>query len=553
MMRKKVFTASDISIVEVVINDQMPSHHIEDLIKNPVVRFPENPTGRISYSFAKWYGVGIDLITYVCQVQILRFLAHQDATIEVSSICSVSAAFNKFFEYLTLRSTALARDLAPCDINRDLINGYIRHLSISGLEITGQRVNFSLVKTALLAMGRREIFTLIAHGNDKTFPLNPFPNANRHAKGAVSLTRQVRQNVSVALKKAVQPVWSSDQPLTSELLAYCVLIVALHTGRNTIPLLEMNPDCLRPHPKDNMSFLVLWKRRGHNTNKVVLRSESEGQKSLESMPSIKVNVERLIRHIISRTETIRAAHPEYKDRVWIYHSRETSNLGLLRTLKPVMLEAAIKKLVADYELKDSDGSPLRLNVSRLRKTFANRVFEIVDGDIASTARALGNTPRVTDTNYLAVTAESKKNWRFMGEILVNELLTQTIGATFHMTPIAKCSDNRSGRFVQQREGAVCTSFINCLRCSHFVITADDLYKLFSFYFRIYSERAHMTKQRWTRDFSHIPRLIDDYVVAEGLRRGVFKQSAIDEAKARARAAPHPFWSADTIPSLEMFA
>ncbi len=85
------------------------------------------------------------------------------------------------------------------------------------------------------------------------------------------------------------------------------------------------------------------------------------------------------------------------------------------------------------------------------------------------------------------------------------------------------------------------------------MTGEDLYKLFSFYFRVFAERMHMDKRRWTREYAHIPRLIDDYIVAEGLRRGVFKHAAVETARERARIEPHPFWSFDLVPDLQVFA
>ena len=84
------------------------------------------------------------------------------------------------------------------------------------------------------------------------------------------------------------------------------------------------------------------------------------------------------------------------------------------------------------------------------------------------------------------------------------------------------------------------------------MTAQDLYKLFSFYFRVLAERSRMEKRRWAREYSHIPRLIDDYIVAEGLRRGTFKAAVVDAAREHARTLPHPFWSVDFVESLEVF-
>lgn len=98
------------------------------------------------------------------------------------------------------------------------------------------------------------------------------------------------------MKQAILPIWNEDAFVIGELLAYALLTVALHTGRNATPLLEMGYDCLRAHPKDNSVFLVLWKRRGHSS-KVALRAESATERRLESTPTIKTNIERLIRRL----------------------------------------------------------------------------------------------------------------------------------------------------------------------------------------------------------------------------------------------------------------
>jgi hypothetical protein len=218
-----------------------------------------------------------------------------------------------------------------------------------------------------------------------------------------------------------------------------------------------------------------------------------------------------------------------------------------------MLIWTTQRLVAEYGLTDSHGKPLRINISRLRKTFANRIFELTDGDLVTTAAALGNTLRVADQNYLAPGEVARRNWQFMGEVLVQEMLTQTIGATYKNTPMGRCADPVNGQYAPKREGATCMNFINCLRCSHYAVTADDLYKLFSFYFRVLTERSRMDKRRWAREYSHIPRLIDHYIIAEGLRRGTFKAAIVEAARERARILPHPFWSVDLIDNLEVFA
>lgn len=558
MGKRKVYVRTDLSVpqVEHSLDQQGRVIVLPEAIPpaSTLVTFGRNATSHRSFDFSRWYGTGIDPITYACQRQIERFLAVQDTAVEVSTVASYCCnGLRNFLDYLVLRATALGHELTLADIDHELIDGYLGHLAGQGVATTTQKSLYSCTKPVLQALGQRGLIVLVAAGDEATFPRNPYPNSNRKVKGETPLPKTQRQAFAAAVKQAVMPIWRDDVPLTSELLAYALLIVALHTGRNTTPLLEMGRDCLRAHPKDNSTFLILWKRRGHNTSKVVLRGESTNERLLEATPTVKINVERLIRHVIALTEPLRAeATDDLQAHVWLYRSRGNKGRGQVTALSDAVLQYGIQKLVTDYRLTDSDGLPLRINISRLRKTFANRIFELLDGDLATTAIALGNTPQVAGRNYLLPDKDAKRNWRFMGDVLVEELLTRTIGTTYK-TPMGHCSDPVNGQYAPKREGATCINFLNCLRCRHYAVTGNDLYKLFSFYFRVFAERMRMDKRRWAREFAHIPRLIDDYIVAEGLRRGVFKLAAVETARERARIEPHPFWSSDVVSDLEVFA
>lgn len=559
MGKRKVFHRSDLNIPQVehiydgagrilVLPDRMPP------IKTTVA-FGRNATAYRGFDFARWYGVGIDPITYACQRQIERFLAGQDGEIEASSIATYCrGGLRDFLDYLILSATALMRELTLADIDRSIIDGFLGHLGRLKLSTVSQKNRYNNMKSVLHPLGQRGLICLITAGDLATFPRNPFPNSNRKSCGEKPLTRHQRQAFAAGIKQAVMPIWRDDAKVTGGLLACALLIVALHTGRNTTPLLEMERDCLRAHPKDNMTFLVLWKRRGHNTNKVVLRTDSPIERLQESTPTVKTNVERLIRRVLAITEPLRAEAPgNIKERVWLHRAPSGPTAGHVVVMTNNTLERAIKVIVAEHQLFDSDAKPMRINVSRLRKTFANRIFELLDDDLATTAIALGNTPKVAGQHYLVPDENAKRNWQFMGEILVQELLNRTIGTTYTTTPVGLCSDPENGQYAPKRAGAVCFSFLNCLRCKHYAVTAEDLYKVYSFYFRVFAERARMDKRRWAREYAHIPRLIDDYIVAEGLRRGAFKPTAVEAARQRARVDPHPFWTSDVVEILDVFA
>ncbi|MGQ7815350.1 hypothetical protein ACUTAH_06705 [Metapseudomonas furukawaii] len=559
MGKRKVFAKTDLSIPQVEYSHDAAGNVVilPEAIPptNTTVEFGRNASSARSFDFARWYGAGIDPITYACQRQIERFLAGQEGAVAARTVVGYCLnGMRNFLDCCVLRATAFGRDLALADVNRDLIDGYLGHLAGLGVATIAQKTQYTSTKSVLQALGRRGLIPLVASGDAATFPKNPFPNSNRKVKGETALSIRERQAFTVALRREIKPIWADGAPLTGELLGLALLIVALHTGRNTTPLLEMARDCLRPHPKDDTVFLVLWKRRGYNTSKVALRSESDAGRLLESTPSVRTNVERLIRRVMSLTEPLDGDAPDdLKGRVWLYRSRNGKSVGQVTVLSAAMLARATNHLVSKHGLIDSDGAPLRINISRLRKTFANRIFDLTDGDLATTAAALGNTLQVADQNYLAPDENARRNWQFMGEVLVQELLTRTIGATYRDTPIGLCADPVNGQYAPKREGETCMNFMNCLRCKHYAVTAEDLYKLFSFYFRVLAERSRMDKRRWAREYSHIPRLIDHYIVAEGLRRGTFKAAAVEAARERARTQPHPFWSVDLIDSLEVFA
>jgi len=519
-----------------------------------VVNFGYNADGTRSHDFSKHYGAGIDEITYACQRQIERFVAKQDAEVEESTVASYAkCGLGTFLSYLIVRAAALRRSLTLADINRETIDDYLRHLAGSGVARSGQKLRYDQTKAVLMALGRRRLIRLIAAGDERTFPANPFPNSARHVKGETPLSRKERQAFTAAVKTAVMPLFQDGVVVTGELLAYALLIVALHTGRNTTPLLEMGLNCLRPHPKENTQFLVLWKRRGHNTSKVALREDSPVDRTIESMPGVRLPVVRLIRRVKALAEPLQTeAQAHLAGRVWLYRSRQKKVYGNVTALTVSTIANAIRKLVADAGLVDVNSKPLRINISRLRKTFANRIFELLDGDLGSTAIALGNTPEVAGRNYMKPGEDAKRNWKFMGEVLTQELLTRTLGATAR-TPAGHCTDPTEGQYApKKRDGTTCFAFLDCLRCRNYVVTGDDLYRLFSFYWRVLRERERMDTQIWSKHYAHIPRLIERDVIEAGLQKKIFTSADVDTARERARLEPHPFWRFDFLASLDTF-
>lgn len=511
---------------------------------NSVVQFPANPAGAETFDFAQWYGSDIDQITYACQRQIERFIDAQDLEIEPTTIVGYCRnGLRPFLNFCSMLASAVKRPLQLGDIDRPMMDSYLAFLHDTAMGVQSQRVTYYYTKSVLAALGKRGLIKIVHSGDNATFPKNAFPDSHRLDVGESPLSPPERKAFALAIKSAVRPLFEAEAgPPSRRALSHALFLIALHTGRNTTPLVEMPIDCLRPHPKDGVEFLVLYKRRGHTTTKVALRSESPIERAVESLPTIQRSVAQLIRRVIELTSPLRPeAPPELRNRVWLYRTQN----GKVNALCGKRLYDDIAALVQEYQLRDADGKPMRINVSRLRKTFVNRVHEILDGDLVATAAAAGNQAKVTDRHYLRPGNEAKANWRFMGMCLVNELLTGTLGTT-ERTPLGRCSDTTSGEYAPKREGAICQSFLNCLRCRNYVVTGDDLWRLFSFYWRVLKERVRVSQRRWEKHLAHIPRMIDRDVVEHGLARKVFTKEQIDVARERARHDPHPFWASETI-------
>ncbi|KPZ05651.1 Uncharacterized protein ALO94_04163 [Pseudomonas syringae pv. spinaceae] len=81
MGKRKVFSKSDLSVPQVEHNNDTVGNVIilPEVIppETTVVTFGRNTTNTRNFDFARWYGVGIDAITYACQRQIERFLGRR--------------------------------------------------------------------------------------------------------------------------------------------------------------------------------------------------------------------------------------------------------------------------------------------------------------------------------------------------------------------------------------------------------------------------------------------------------------------------------------------
>lgn len=495
------------------------------------VHFPVNTTGKRSHDFTPFYGKGIDRIVKLVQRQVERLLAGEDKCFAVTTLVGACNSLTHFLKYFVLVAETKDRPLTESDVNDEAVRGFLVYLSRSGMQINAQKKRYDFVKLVLVQLLRRNKIVL-----SKGFPANPFPRSNRLQRGPKPYTVTQRKELAKSLRAATANLFESDLPnLTSEQLSLCFLAVAFRTGVNFTPLLELRLEDIRAHVKPGMKLLTLKKRRGNRQTTIPFRS-SESQEVGAVLPS----TARLLDQAIARSNALREAAPaELKSSVWLYRSGAQRNRGKIIPLTPVLVKLAAAKHAQKFHLCEEDGSPLAINVPRMRKTFVNRIYELSSENVIVAARAAGHSPRVAATNYLVPDRESERNWKFMGDALVHDLTRGDL-KPFHSTPAGRCRDITEGEFAP-KNGSICISYLDCFRCRSYVVTASDLHKIFSLYWMIVREREALPKSQWKRVYAHIIRTIDVDIVEAGIAAGAFDRGFATAERHRAHSDPHPFW------------
>lgn len=495
------------------------------------VHFPENPSALRAFDFAPYYGQGFDAITAICQATIEKLIQQsvdtQQAAIAVSTITTYCRiGLKPFFGFLTLWHAGAKRDLQPVDITPELIEEFIHHLKASDIGYTSQKSYYTRAKAALTASHTQGY---LPHADIKRlFLKNPFPNSNRKAKGQRPLTQAESKQLVLALKMEMTRILAGNAPLDSFDLTVCVLGIGMVTGMNPIPVLSLPTDCIQPHPlKHNLRLLVAFKRRGNATQVLSLRQSQD----IALLRSVKLNAANTIEMIIERNAVLRQ---QYHDpmQLLVYQSKTGANKGTITALTSASVNNNINTLIDKHQLTDDDGKPMRLNMMRLRKTFVNRIWELSGQDPLIAARYGKHTPETSQRDYMVAPPEAETNMRFIGEARI-ESLRVSYGPKEN-TPISGCKDSKYGHRAP-KDGTVCTETLDCFRCKSFVVTEEDLYRLFSFYWAAVRERDSFGIKNWNKYLRHIIRIIDEDIAPQ------FDGEKVTAAREKAKTTPHPFW------------
>ena len=508
---------------------------------NLVIELPENPTYACALDLTPWLGRGIDAWVWAAAGQLRAFLASKEvATATVASYWQSGLKY--FFKFLE----ASGGPFEPQLLEPRHIERYIGWLKDQDLANSTQKKRYDFTKSVIAALARRRIVPR----EENLFRPNPFAESARNSKGAIPLSPSERLRLAEALREDIIAVHKDQFVGTAgSFMVVYLLAVAIRCGANPTPLLEVSRNCLREHPFiPNMKLVELFKRRGNATKLVNLRYSKANEGSM----AIPLDRVALLRKALQLSDSlISEARPTYKDRVWLYRSESNHSRGEVTVLTRKTVADGIADLIDRHRLQGDDGKPLRLNLSRLRKTLENRLWALSGGDLIATAALMGHDPKVADTHYLACTQQMRENAAFVGEALADtyrsgKSIQKVIPILPGKSPTGRCKDPYTGD-KSPKNGEPCDDFFSCFTCKSYAVVGspEDLHRLFSFYWFLTREMDRARTQDWREEFRNTMNLIDRFTLDK------FDGRLVADAKERAKAQPLKFWASYILSSSEV--
>lgn len=532
MKKTKAFSAP----APVVVTTEPATESLPDGQNPLILPLQENASRVRTLDLTPWLDKGIDAWVHACAAQ-LRVFLHGKSVAASTVVNYWNAGLRYFFEYLV--ATKGTSPSEPAQLKSQDIRRFLGWLSEQGWSYGSQKNLYDNTKSVLSALIRRQLIPK----QEDLFPANPFPRSNSYSKGQTPLSNAERQRLATALRDDLIAIHKGEFiGADSYALVVYLLAIAIRCGANPTPLLEATRECLQDHPfMPTMKRLMLFKRRGSSTKIVQLKYS----KQTDDTVSVAMDGVALVQKALAYSKPlVIKAKPEHRNRLWLYRAdRRGKNAEKVAPLTTSTLGHGITALIDRRDLRGDDGEPLRLNLSRLRKTVEMRLFDLSGGDLIATAALMGHDPKVADTHYLACTQQMRENATFVGEALPDiyrygDLEGKVIPILPDKTPAGRCKDPYQGDKAP-KDGTACDDFFSCFACTSYAITGspDDLHRLFSFYWFLEREMHHAKTEDWRTEFRNTMLLIERFTADK------FDAEAVEAARERGRTAPIGFWAA----------
>jgi len=386
---------------------------------------------------------------------------------------------------------------------------------------------------------------------DTSIPNVSYQNSQFDAEKTHPYSMTERMSIVKACTMEFEYVNKRDSLDAKTLVPY-LLTFALRTGLNLQTLLDIEVDSFKPSVLDSRYELSVRKNRGYSSQVLSLEIDKNDENS--QLKYVNKKLHSLFESLVKLSSTLRNEAPQiYSSSIWLIPVRKKDNVIEIRPINPTEAWKFIQEFRAKYELIDDSGKPLKLNIRRMRPTFAHSMLRINGGDIRDLQKKMNHKNINTTMSYLdGNTEEFKSSFKFHGIVMQNAL---TGSSPVDLSKQLKCSVDEATKIISGENGmlssscknpfkspiktesdSVCTNFLACFRCPNQIITKEDSQKVFSFYWYLIQKKNFMPKRAWDQNYKWIIDTIDNDISPK-----LGRYEDIEKLKHESLTHPHPAW------------
>lgn len=534
---------------------------------------------------SSWLGRGIDAWIWA-SAAVLRTLL-LSGTCQTATVSSHGKRLLHFFRFLT-EDRPVPRAVSPsCFTPRHLqefASWLQMHEQVHHWSRHSARNVFASIRAVL-----KELFAQGDLADDPSFVLNrvKMPRSIENNGRQASMSDAEQERLAAAIKTDLTDLHHGRLKLRLvDAQALRLLLIAQRQGLNPTPLLELRRDAMAPGLLPGTVRLRTIKHRSKRIRSSTARAAAPSDSNstaVEHDITFPLSEGAVLQQAITATEALVADAPIHqKDRVWLYRSGGSgrSKKDSITCLTLNSLHFAIRELVERHDLRGDDGSPLKINLSRMRKSYFERAFRLSDGDLSKVANLMGNTPQVAGLSYATMSSHRKAeaasfmNTEFTALMRRGDSMAATkvgsdgsralkINAPARMTitddgqspapaqtAMARCTDTLHGGYAPGDGSNHCDRYVMCLFCPNCAVagTVEDLWRLFSFQAFAQDELDHLdavlgpgcSDDEVLEDLRQRYRLVIPYI--DDFAQRQFPSGLVAQAHAKAADALHPYWA-----------
>jgi hypothetical protein len=512
-------------------------------------------SGRIKFDFNPYRENGRDDLAGQMRDAVWS-LRHEAVGVTLIGYETSLRYFWRFLDEMYANGEAITR---LDQVDRTMLDRYLAWLELQVVargKRKGRPYAFSTKKTAFAALKtllvNRQKRMPASVSPELTFPRNPFPNMNQRIPKREAYSASEQDRIVEALNKDLRAIHEGEGDALNHLQVLIVhlLIFGLATGRNLQSLLELQRDSLKEHPLPDREILVTYKRRGWSTHATSHRKAAAADEEHCHQREIPAYIGDHFRFLCEFTAPM-ADEAAEDDRKMAFLWRVTMHQrkGQVVRLDKSSAGYAVRAFVKRHALLDERAGCLMLNVARLRPTFANELYRRTR-DIRCVQRALGHAKaQTTARHYANPPLEAERDHAIVLDAMVSQFTRMEIDGKVLLAadgkiPLQDVPDLLSGGYSTgiarcrnpfREDSGVCMKFFPCFICRSMVVFEDDLWRLFSFYYRLLAERPKLSPHQWLNTYGPIIRRIDTDIAPQ------FPADKVEAARLRAQHDPHPTW------------